>query len=322
MARLQDIDIPYLEFGEAAAPGTPASGVSRIYVKADGLFYSKDDAGTETLVSGGAGGGSVATDAIWDAAGDLAVGTGANTAAKLAAGATSGHVLTSNGSGVAPSWQAAAGGGGIGSFPTLTQQSNYASSSGATPTITLGSTPATADVIFVVGANVQFPMTAMSGGGATWTHLGGRYIQSGSYAMIDLWMGVVGGAPSTTLNLTFAGANTYYIAAAVYRGVTGYVEWTDGFRSDDQGGGGNPSAIPFIPPRTPAKAPLAVAAMFARGQGSPVTVGFTDITTASAGGDRAFLSYLDTSAGTVTAAASWPAATTNQNIVAVAALVW
>lgn len=49
--------------------------------------------------------------AIGDAAGDLAVGTGANTAARLAAGATSGHVLTSNGSGAAPSWQAAAGGG-------------------------------------------------------------------------------------------------------------------------------------------------------------------------------------------------------------------
>jgi len=35
----------------------------------------------------GAGGGSVATDAIWDAKGDLAAGTGANTAAKVTAGA-------------------------------------------------------------------------------------------------------------------------------------------------------------------------------------------------------------------------------------------
>jgi hypothetical protein len=38
------------------------------------------------------GGGAVATDAIWDAKGDLAVGTGANTAAKLTVG-TNGHVL-------------------------------------------------------------------------------------------------------------------------------------------------------------------------------------------------------------------------------------
>lgn len=38
-------------------------------------------------------GGSVATDAIWDAAGDLAVGSGANTAAKLTKG-SDGDVLT------------------------------------------------------------------------------------------------------------------------------------------------------------------------------------------------------------------------------------
>lgn len=44
----------------------------------------------------GSGSGSVATDAIWDAAGDLAVGTGANTAARLAIGSAGTH-LTSNG---------------------------------------------------------------------------------------------------------------------------------------------------------------------------------------------------------------------------------
>lgn len=45
----------------------------------------------------GAAAGNVAADAIWDAAGDLAVGTGADTAAKVSLGAT-GKVLTSNGS--------------------------------------------------------------------------------------------------------------------------------------------------------------------------------------------------------------------------------
>lgn len=39
------------------------------------------------------GSGDVATDAIWDAAGDLAVGSGANTAARLAIGATDGMAL-------------------------------------------------------------------------------------------------------------------------------------------------------------------------------------------------------------------------------------
>jgi hypothetical protein len=61
MAKIQDIDIPHLEFAEAAAPGTPASGIVRIYAKTDGLLYSKDDAGTETVVTGGgAVGGALA----------------------------------------------------------------------------------------------------------------------------------------------------------------------------------------------------------------------------------------------------------------------
>lgn len=53
MARIQDVDLPYLEFGEAAAPGTPASGIVRIYAKSDGSLYQKDDAGTETGLAGG-----------------------------------------------------------------------------------------------------------------------------------------------------------------------------------------------------------------------------------------------------------------------------
>jgi hypothetical protein len=44
---------------------------------------------------GGGGGGDVATDAIWDAKGDLAAGTGANTAAKVTLG-SNGHVLTAD----------------------------------------------------------------------------------------------------------------------------------------------------------------------------------------------------------------------------------
>jgi hypothetical protein len=53
----------------------------------------------------GAGSGSVATDAIWDAAGDLAYGTGANTAARLAIGTTR-QVLKVNSGATAPEWVA------------------------------------------------------------------------------------------------------------------------------------------------------------------------------------------------------------------------
>lgn len=45
-----------LRLPEVSAPGTPASGKVAIYAKSDGLVYSKDDAGTETLMSGGSGG--------------------------------------------------------------------------------------------------------------------------------------------------------------------------------------------------------------------------------------------------------------------------
>lgn len=47
----------YEDFAEIAAPAAPASGYVRLYAKADGLLYSKDDAGSETAVTGGGGGG-------------------------------------------------------------------------------------------------------------------------------------------------------------------------------------------------------------------------------------------------------------------------
>lgn len=47
----------FLELTEVAAPGTPAAGLVRLYAKSDGALYQKDDAGTETGLSGGGGGG-------------------------------------------------------------------------------------------------------------------------------------------------------------------------------------------------------------------------------------------------------------------------
>lgn len=82
----------YIDLDEGAAPSNPAAGKRRVYAKADGV-YERDDAGTEAGPIGTGGGGDVATDAIWDAAGDLAVGSGANTAARLAIGATNGMAL-------------------------------------------------------------------------------------------------------------------------------------------------------------------------------------------------------------------------------------
>ena len=51
-----------LTFVEGAAAATPAAGRGVVYFKADGLAYSKDDAGVETLMSGGAGGAPSTAD--------------------------------------------------------------------------------------------------------------------------------------------------------------------------------------------------------------------------------------------------------------------
>jgi hypothetical protein len=104
-----------ITYVEGSAPSTPSSTRVVIYAKSDGLMYSKDDAGTETLMSGGSS-GSVATDTIWDAAGDLAVGSGANTAAKLTIGAAGGAVSRVNG---AVAWNSGT------SFPTAATGDRY-----------------------------------------------------------------------------------------------------------------------------------------------------------------------------------------------------
>ena len=49
---------------EGAAPSTPATGYVAVYAKADGLLYSKDDAGVETPLGGGTATGTNTGDQI------------------------------------------------------------------------------------------------------------------------------------------------------------------------------------------------------------------------------------------------------------------
>lgn len=66
------------------------------------LVLQSSAAGVLSWVANG-GGGSMATDALWDAAGDLAIGTGANTGAKLTIG-TANMLLQVNAGATAPEW--------------------------------------------------------------------------------------------------------------------------------------------------------------------------------------------------------------------------
>jgi hypothetical protein len=99
VTRASDNQFPGIVIRESATDGSdfsnPAADYRRLFLGEDGQLHVKDSAGAVTDI--GSGSGNVATDAIWDAAGDLAVGSGANTAAKLAIGAAGGAVSSVNG---------------------------------------------------------------------------------------------------------------------------------------------------------------------------------------------------------------------------------
>lgn len=69
----------------------PSADYRRLFLGEDGNLHLKDSAGTVTDVGGGSG--DVATDTIWNAKGDLAAGTGSDTADRLAVGASNGMGL-------------------------------------------------------------------------------------------------------------------------------------------------------------------------------------------------------------------------------------
>jgi hypothetical protein len=95
-----DNAFPSILIEDHVDPAAPADGYHRLFIDTDEKLKMIDHASLVTDFTPGAG-GSVATDAIWDAAGDLAVGTGADTAAKLTKGAA-GAALVSGASTV--SW--------------------------------------------------------------------------------------------------------------------------------------------------------------------------------------------------------------------------
>jgi hypothetical protein len=88
---------------EALPDADPSAGSQRLAVGTDHLLYLVNSSGVKTAVGAP---GAVATDAIWDAKGDLAGGTGANTAAKLTVGSNDTILMADSGQSTGLKWVA------------------------------------------------------------------------------------------------------------------------------------------------------------------------------------------------------------------------
>lgn len=85
-----------------AAVSRPAAGIAgRLFYDTTNEKFQRDTGAAWEDCEPVAG--AISTDAIWDAAGDLAIGTGANTAGRLAVG-TANQVLRVNAGATAPEW--------------------------------------------------------------------------------------------------------------------------------------------------------------------------------------------------------------------------
>jgi hypothetical protein len=135
--------------------GTGANTAARLAIGTAGQVL-KVNAGA-TAVEWGAGAGDVATDAIWDAAGDLAVGSGANTAAKLSKG-TALQVLRVNSGATNLEWADPASGSGTKTYAVFTPMtsqppaSNYATLDTRNSIAVLDFDDSTEESAFWVGA--------------------------------------------------------------------------------------------------------------------------------------------------------------------------
>ena len=95
MTAFEDNQSPYLTLLGSAAPGTPAAGQSKLYVKADKLLYWKDDAGVEHAASGMTNPMTTQGDSIY--------GGAAGAPTRLPIG-TAAQVWTVNAGATAPAW--------------------------------------------------------------------------------------------------------------------------------------------------------------------------------------------------------------------------
>lgn len=85
MTKASDNVFPKVIVLEGTAPSSPSAGNQTLYIdSADHKLKRKNSSGTVTTIEAAAG--VMASDTLWDAKGDLAAGTGADTASKLTVG--------------------------------------------------------------------------------------------------------------------------------------------------------------------------------------------------------------------------------------------
>jgi hypothetical protein len=181
--------------------------------------------------------GSVATDPIFDAKGDLAVGTGADAAARLATG-TNGFVLTADSAtATGLKWAAAAAGGvATGDSPTWSAAHIFAVNGAAdTPAIRLSGTP------FLGTATTSKPLllieptgTTSTGWATTGTMLGVNAATGFAGNLIDLKViGTTGfkvdsGGTVTTFGNVNVGASVLATSHLILNGTTNLIYWNGG----------------------------------------------------------------------------------------------
>ncbi len=227
----QDNPFPYVTLVETADPSTPAAGTKRLWVDTDNALKIIDEAAVVTAVGGG---GAVATDAIFDAKGDLAVGTGADTADNLTVGANDTILMADSGQTTGLKWvasqtpstqafgDAAAEGtadtyargdhkhampadpGGF-AQPTFVFASQFQASSTSCAVTTNAFT--TGDKLLAFVYSTARGCNSITQTNVTWTQ---RYTGNGNSEFFEVWTGVVSGTAGTTATFAFTGSNTQY----------------------------------------------------------------------------------------------------------------
>jgi hypothetical protein len=214
--------------------GTPlATAATTMNFVGAGVVATGAGATKTITISGGSG--SVATDAIFDAKGDLPVGTGADTAAKLTVGANDTILMADSGQATGLKWVpsdldyddvASAGtadtfsrgdhvhgmpsAGGTGTFyelPTVVRHATQFSSASTTVVATVTAPTAGDNVVAVVYSTGRAP-NSVAQTNVVWTQ---RYTGNGNSAYISVYTGVVSAAAGTSVTASFTGSNNQFI---------------------------------------------------------------------------------------------------------------